>query len=107
MKQIGKLYGPRFVQLFLLCTALLLSACGSKSKLDGTYSDGASSFTFKSNGKMTMSTMGMERELNYEVDGNKIKIGVDQSGNSAFVFTLLDDGSIQGLMGAKLTKQKK
>ncbi len=107
MKQVAKLYGPRFVQFFLLSTVLLLSACGSRSKLDGTYSDGFSSYTFKSNGKVSMSVMGIEREMNYEVDANKIKIGVDPSGNSAFVFTLLDDGSIQGLMGVKLTKQKK
>ena len=44
-------------------------------------------------------------ELKYEVDGKKVKIGTPQGGN--MIFTLLDDGSIQGLMGVKLYKDGK
>jgi hypothetical protein len=80
MEQVGKLYSLRFVQLFLLSSVLLLSACGSKSRLDGTYAYAdqtgfvSVSYTFKSNGKVTASAMGREYELNYEVDGNKVRI---------------------------------
>jgi outer membrane lipopolysaccharide assembly protein LptE/RlpB len=91
-------------RLFLLSAALLLAACGSK--LDGTYTDGSGmmSYTFKSNGKMAQTVMGTEVEMNYEVDGNKVKLITPQG---KLVMTLLEDGSIQGPMGMKLTKQKK
>lgn len=90
-------------KLFLLSAVLLLSAC---DKLDGTYTDnmGITSYTFESNGKMTQSVMGMVIEMNYEVDGNKVKLIAPQG---TFVLTLLEDGSIQGPMGSKFTKQKK
>jgi outer membrane lipopolysaccharide assembly protein LptE/RlpB len=95
--------GFHMKKLFLLSVVLLLSACGSK--LDGTYADknGMLSYTFKSNGKTYQSAMGMEVELDYEVDGNKIKL-VTPQGN--MIMTLLDDGSIESPMGI-LTKQKK
>ena len=91
--------------LFLLFSALLLSACGSK--LDGTYADesGMMNYTFKSNGKVSQSAMGTEVEMNYEVDGNKIKVLMPQG--VSMVMTLQDDGSIKGPMGMKLTKRKK
>jgi Family of unknown function (DUF5640) len=89
----------------LAISILLLSACGSK--INGTYSDdsGTISYTFKSDGTVLMSTMGTGVELKYEVDGNKIKVLV--APQAALVLTLLDDGSIEGPMGVKLTKQKK
>lgn len=88
---------------FLLFTVLLLSACGSK--LEGTYADGSGSmrYSFNSNGKVSQSLGGMEYEMDYKVEGNKIKI---MSGDNAMVMNLLEDGSIQGPMGIKLTKQK-
>lgn len=89
-------------KLFLLSLILLLSACGSK--INGTYANDDVSYTFGSNGKVSASTMGMEVEMNYEVDGNKIKL-ITPQGN--MILTLLDDGSIKGPMGLKLTKQKK
>jgi hypothetical protein len=100
----------RFVLLFLLSAVLLLSACGSKSRLDGTYATepgaGGISLTFQSNGKVTRSFMGNEVEGNYEVDGNKVKItGLPGAGTQ--VLTLLEDGSIQGGMGVKFTKAEK
>jgi outer membrane lipopolysaccharide assembly protein LptE/RlpB len=90
--------------MLFLVAALLLSACGSK--LDGTYADEKEmiNVTFKSNGKVSQSAMGMETEMNYEVEGNKIKILMPQG---AIVWTLQDDGSILGPVGIKLTKRKK
>lgn len=91
-------------KIYLAIAVLLLSACGSN--VEGTYSDkmGITSYTFDSGDKVLMSTMGTEVEMNYEVDGDKVKLATPQ-GN--LVLTLLEDGSIRGPMGMKLTKQKK
>jgi hypothetical protein len=87
----------------LLVAALLLSACGSN--LDGTYTDemGMVTLTFKSNGKVSQSVMGMETEWDYEVEEDKIKVLMPQG---TMVWTLQDDGSILGVMGMKFRKQK-
>lgn len=89
----------------IVACALFLAACGQS--LSGTYSDetGMMNYRFESGGKVYMEMMGMETELKYEVDGKKVKIQNPQGGN--MIFTLLDDGSIQGLMGAKLYKDGK
>ena len=90
--------------LLLLVTIILLSACGSK--LDGTYADeyGMMNYTFKSNGKVIQSAIGMEMEMKYEVEGDKVKILMPQGVN--MVFTMQDNETIQGPMGIKLKKQK-
>lgn len=82
----------------------VLAACGAK--LEGTYTDNAGvvSYTFKSDGKVISETMGAQFELKYELDGNKIKIAMP---TGAMVMTLNEDGSIDGMMGMKLTKKKK
>ena len=80
--------------------AVLLSACSSG--LDGTYTDGMSSYTFKPSGKVSMKTMGVETEMDYKVEDGKVKIG---SAQGALVMTILEDGSISGPMG-KLSKKK-
>jgi hypothetical protein len=91
-------------KLSVAVLAIFLSACGSG--LDGTYTDstGIASYTFKSGGKVAMSTMGIETEMQYKVEDGKVKIGSPQG---SLVMTILEDGSIQGPMGMKLTKQKK
>lgn len=89
---------------FVIALAVLLSACGSG--LDGTYTDetGIASYTFKSGGKVTMATMGIETEMEYKVEDGKVKIGSPQG---TLVMTILEDGAISGPMGMKLTKQEK
>ncbi len=91
-------------KLSVAVLATFLSACGSG--LDGTYTDstGLGSYTFKSGGKVAVSSMGMETETDYKVEDGKVKIA---SPKGALVMTILDDGSIQGPMGIKLMKQKK
>ena len=98
----------------LVIAVLLLSGCGSK--IDGTYCDssGALCYTFASNGTVLMSTKsaygigGLEGEMKYEVDGDKIKILTAPQGGASLVLTMLKDGPIQGPMGVmKLTKEKK
>jgi hypothetical protein len=90
----------------LVIAALLLSGCGSK--IDGTYCDNSrlACYTFRSNGTVLISAGGSEIEMKYEVDDDKIKL-VDRQGNVHLVMTMLKDGSIQGMIGMKLTKQTK
>jgi outer membrane lipopolysaccharide assembly protein LptE/RlpB len=85
-----------------LACATLLAACGPK--LEGTYRDsmGVSSYTFDS-GKVTVSAMGIGREMDYDIEDGKLKI-ITPEGTS--VLNILEDGSIQGPMGVKLTKQR-
>ncbi len=87
----------------ILSTCLFLAACGG-SPVDGTYSDemGVTKYTFKDDDKVYLSVMGTETELKYSVDDGKVKIDGPQ-GN--MIFTLNEDGSLQGPMGMKLTKQ--
>jgi hypothetical protein len=91
----------------LVIAVLLLSGCGSK--IDGTYTDSSRTvtYTFKSNGTVLMSVAGSEVEMKYEVEGDKIKILMAPQGGASLVMTMLKDGSIQGPIGMKLTKQKK
>lgn len=90
-------------KLFLLSIALLLSACGSK--IEGTYvGDGmfaASSFTFKSNGKVLINNMGIQDEVPYEIDGDKIKLMT----MGGVIVTLKQDGSFDLPGGGTYTKK--
>lgn len=89
-------------KIIAVAIAVLLSACGSG--LDGTYKDemGISSYTFKS-GKVIVSAMGVGSEMDYKVEDGKVKIVSPQG---TMVMNILQDGSIEGPMGIKLTKQK-
>ncbi|MCI0505262.1 MAG: hypothetical protein L0Z73_04055 [Gammaproteobacteria bacterium] len=85
---------------------LALSACGSG--LDGTYADqsGITKYKFESGGKVYVSMMGVETELKYEVDGDKVKIAAPGDNGANQIYTLQGDGSLSGPMGLTLTKQK-
>jgi len=52
---------------------------------------------------VVQTVMGMEVEMKYEVEDNKVKL-VTPGGN--LVLTLQDDGSIKGPMGIRLEKKK-
>ena len=86
----------------LIAACLILSACGQK--LDGTYTDemGITEYNFKSSDKVYVKVMGTETELDYAIEDDKVKITGPQ-GN--MVFTLNEDGSLQGPMGMKLSKK--
>lgn len=83
--------------------ALVLTACGSG--INGTYSDdsGMVSYQFESGGKMYTKAMGMESELRYSVDGDRVKIEVPGGGN--MIMTLNKDGTLKGPMGMVLKKK--
>ncbi|HRE18440.1 MAG TPA: hypothetical protein PLW86_15450 [Rhodocyclaceae bacterium] len=91
--------------LLALFAAVLLSACGSK--IEGTYSDqlGLVDYEFRSGGKVYMRTLGTETALNYSVDGDKVTIELPQGGNQ--VFTLLENGHLQGPLNISLTRKNK
>jgi hypothetical protein len=90
----------------LVIAVLLVSGCvsGQGSKIDGTYCDSSNGpayvicLKFRSNGTVLTSGMGIETELKYEVDGDKIKIMGTPQGS--LVLTMLKDGSIQSGAGA-------
>ncbi len=58
---------------FTVILVCLLAAC--TSGLNGTYTDETDtvSYTFKPDGKVTMNTMGIEQEMDYKVEDDKIK----------------------------------
>ena len=76
---------------------IVLSACGKK--LDGTYIDdsGLLQYSFNSNGMVYQSSMGIEVEMPYTIEGDKIKLPIYQG--VSMVLTLLADGSIQSHLG--------
>lgn len=86
----------------LLALALIASACSSG--LSGTYADstGITRYTFSSNGTVTLTAMGVESEMDYVVEDGKVKIGSPQG---RLIMTIMDDGSLEGPLGMKLTKQ--
>lgn len=90
--------------LFTTVLAMLLTACGKS--LDGTYVDGSGmmEYKFESNGKVYAGAMGMETELEYEIDGEKLKIYAPDGENQ--ILTLNEDGTIGGPMGITLKKKE-
>lgn len=86
---------------FLLASMVILAGCGSK--LNGTYGSDMASYTFNRNGTVVMDTFGTKVELKYELDGKDVKIIAPQG---TMIMTLVDENTIQGPMGMKLTKKK-
>ena len=91
-----------------IIVALLVVGCGQRT-LDGVYSGKSDtnppikvSFTFKSSGKVSRMVFGTEHEVDYLIEGDKIRI---KSPMSDTIFTLLEDGSIKGPMGILLKKE--
>ena len=100
-------------RLWIAAFALLVAACG-KPTLDGVYSGALVSkvmhstiktevsFTFKPNGKVSQMILGTEHEVDYVIEGDKIRI---KTVGADTIFTLLEDGTIRGPMGVILKKE--
>lgn len=90
-------------KLLMLAAAsvVLLSACGAG--LNGTYGSDMASYTFKRDGTVVVDSFGSKVELKYEVDGKDVRISTPQG---VLILTRVDDDTIQGPMGVKLTKHK-
>jgi hypothetical protein len=93
---------------FLIVCALLLASCGKS--LSGTYvmsgggGLGDSTLTFKSGGKVVQAAFGVEIEMSYVIEDEKVKL-VGPAG-AAMVMKTLPDGSLQGPMGMRYVKQE-
>ena len=89
--------------MVLLLTAFLLSSCGHKGKLDGTYSSSVQSYTFKGE-TVSTSVMGSKVGVNwpYRVEGKKV-ILTGPGGD--LVLTMNDDGSLSDPAKDKLVKK--
>ena len=84
----------------------LFMACGGAG-LDGTYTDksGKAKYTFNSDGTVQQDMMGIvSLEMNYELEGDKIRIFAEGGGPSV-IMTLREDGSIKGVAGMILRPQ--
>jgi len=89
--------------LSMLLTVLLLAACGQG--FSGTYTDelGVQKYTFKNNGKLTISAMGVEQETEFTREGDILRIG--KGGPVSMVINIHSDGSLSALGGVmKLRK---
>jgi hypothetical protein len=91
------------LKILFLMVALLLSACAES--LVGTYVDamGLSSYTFANDNKAYVAVLGIETEVTYEVDGDRVKLMMPE-GN--MVLHKMDDGTLQGPVGIVYSKKK-
>ena len=94
-------------KLLIVALATLLTACSQG--LSGTWNDGAGmlSYTFDSDGKVTVEMLGKSQQTRYTRDGNMLKVAVPGTEAESVDFTINEDGSLQGPMGVRLNKQKK
>lgn len=94
-------------KLLIVALATLLAACSQG--LSGTWNDGAGmvSYTFDSDGQVTVETLGKAQQTRYARDGNMLKVAVPGTEAESVDFIINEDGSLQGPMGVRLHKQKK
>ena len=83
------------------CVALLLAACGAG--VTGTYEDemGLTQLRFERGGRVVQSAdlAGVERQMQYEVDGDRIRIRHPDVEGATLVLTRVDDQTLSGPMG--------
>ena len=85
----------------LVGLTLLLSACGGG--LAGTYEDsmGLTQLRFERGGVVVQSSdlAGVERQMRYEMDGDRIRMRHPDVEGAALVLTRIDENTLSGLMG--------
>lgn len=88
----------------LMCA---LTACGDG--MQGRYVDdyGMGALTFHGDGKVVQSSelAGVEVEMEYEVDGDKIRLSNPQAPGAVLVLTRIDSETLSGPMGIKYRRQ--
>lgn len=91
-----------------LLLTLLLAACGGG--LQGTYEDpmGMSAYTFHSGGRVVLSSplAGVERELKYEVDGDKVRVMLSEDNDATLVFTRIDEDTLSGPLDTRYKRKR-
>jgi hypothetical protein len=88
--------------------SLMLASCGDgmKGRFEGGMM-GEQSITFHGNGKATQEVGGMEAQLEYEVDGDKVRLRNPDLPNQTLVLTRKDaDTLVGGPMGLLEFKRK-
>ena len=85
----------------LIGVTLLLSACGGG--LAGTYEDsmGLTQLRFERGGVVVQSSdlAGVERQMRYEMDGDRIRMRHPDVEGAALVLTRIDENTLSGPMG--------
>ncbi|KAF1727986.1 hypothetical protein CSC76_07735 [Pseudoxanthomonas mexicana] len=85
----------------LIGVTLLLSACGGG--LAGTYEDsmGLTQLRFERGGVVVQSSDlgGVERQMRYELDGDRIRVRHPDVDGATLVLTRVDDKTLSGPMG--------
>jgi hypothetical protein len=96
--------GVRRRSLPFVLIILWLAACGGGTRLHGTYSDqmGAMQYRFKPDGNVSVAVMGIETQLKYRLEGKRVRI-ISPQGNQ--VLDLQEDGTLEGPLGMKFTRQ--
>lgn len=88
--------------------ALLLSACGGG--IQGTYEDetGMSAYTFHGGGRVVQSSafLGVEVEMAYEVDGDKVRLTPPGAQGAALVLTRVDADTLAGPLGIRYRRKR-
>ncbi len=87
----------RFRWAAVLVLTVGLAACGDG--MTGTYTGGLAEdqvLTFHGNGKATQETAGMEVQLEYEVDGDRIKLRNPDQPGTTLVLTRKDADTLTG-----------
>jgi hypothetical protein len=91
-----------------LFMALSLAACGGGIR--GTFEDemGMSTYTFHGGGRVVQASeiAGVEVEMRYEVDGDRIRITHPEAQGAALVLTRIDGDTLSGPMGIKFRRTK-
>lgn len=90
--------------LIVSALALLLAACGSG--IEGSWSDdsGLSHYTFGRDGKVVQSTLGIDVEMAYRVDGDQVRL---QTPMGAVRMVRLDHDTLAGPMGVRLHRDRR
>jgi len=87
--------------------APLLAACGGG--LQGTFEDemGMSAYTFHGNGRVVQSSAvaGVERELEYELDGDRIRVRLSKDNDAALMLTRIDEDTLSGPLGIRFRRR--
>lgn len=94
-------------KMLIVALVTLLTACSQG--LSGTWNDGVGmvSYTFDSDGNVTVEVLGKTQQTRYTLDGNTLKVAVPGNEAESVDFSINEDGSLQGPMGVRLHKQNK
>jgi hypothetical protein len=108
MQLIAAAY-PRMFSLrwVSVCVCLLLAdGCGKKNAIDGTYHDSSGLMTFYFNrGSAEITIIGMTKEYDYEVVGNRVTLRRDIDGRAQMEFIINPDGSLLDPKSGNIAKK--